>query len=86
MDTARTDLRSPARRILDEQIATEPMLPPPERAPGATPGSMEAHIRQLTRRPLPEAGIVENGLVRLLDPAGMLPEHSRVIIVLSEVI
>jgi hypothetical protein len=30
------------------------------------------------------AGIVENGLVRPLDPGVKLPEHSRVIIVTSE--
>jgi hypothetical protein len=29
-------------------------------------------------------GVVENGLVRPLDPAVKLPEHSRVIIVASE--
>jgi len=35
-------------------------------------------------RPLAVAGVVENGLVRPLDPAVKLPEHSRVIIVASE--
>jgi hypothetical protein len=42
---------------------------------------MEAHGR---RRPVAVAGIVENGLVRPLDPAVKLPEHSRVIIVATE--
>jgi hypothetical protein len=30
------------------------------------------------------AGIVENGVVRLLDPTIKLPEHSRVIIVATD--
>jgi hypothetical protein len=30
------------------------------------------------------AGVVENGVVRPIDPAVVLPEHSRVIIVTSE--
>jgi hypothetical protein len=36
------------------------------------------------RRPVALAGIVENGLVRPLDPAVHLPEHARVIIVATE--
>ncbi len=35
-------------------------------------------------RPIAVAGVVENGLVRPLDPAVHLPEHSRVIIVATE--
>jgi hypothetical protein len=36
------------------------------------------------RRPVAVAGVVENGLVRPLDPTVHLPEHARVIIVASE--
>lgn len=36
------------------------------------------------RRPVAVAGVVENGLVRPLDPAVKLPERARVIIVASE--
>jgi hypothetical protein len=35
-------------------------------------------------RPLAVAGVVENGLVRPLDPDMKLREHSRVIIVAAE--
>jgi hypothetical protein len=44
---------------------------------------MEEHHVQLAH-PLAIAGIVENGLVRPLDPSVKLPEHSRVIIVALE--
>jgi hypothetical protein len=36
------------------------------------------------RRPVAVAGVVENGVVRPVDPAVKLPEHARVIIVASE--
>ncbi len=36
------------------------------------------------QRPMAVAGIVENGVVRPVDPTVKLPEHSRVIIVASE--
>jgi hypothetical protein len=45
---------------------------------------VEAHLGRLRRRPLAVAGVVENGLVRPLDPAVKLAEHSRVIIVAAE--
>jgi hypothetical protein len=80
-----TDKRSSARRARDEQIASEPQMPPLELPPDAVPSLLEAHLSKL-RRPLAVAGIVENGLVRPLDPAVKLPEHSRVIIVASETI
>jgi len=78
------DVRSPGRRARDEQIAAEPQMAPPELPPDAAPSSVEAHLVRLGRHPLAVAGIVENGLVRPLDPAVKLPEHSRVIIVASE--
>lgn len=76
------DTRSPRRRELDDQIAAEPSLPPPELPPDATPLPLEAHLPP--RRPVAVAGVVENGLVRPLDPSVKLPEHARVIIVASE--
>jgi hypothetical protein len=50
---------------------------------GATPLPLEAHLQRL-RRPLAVAGVVENGLVRPLDPSVKLTEHARVIIVATE--
>ena len=73
--------RSAERRARDEQIAAEPPLSLPELPPGAVPAPVETHLARLRQQPLAIAGIVENGLVRPLDPAVKLPEHSRVIIV-----
>jgi len=47
----------------------------------ATP--IEEHLRH-PRRPVAVAGVVENGLVRPLDPEIRLTEHSRVVIVAAE--
>ncbi len=77
------DLRSPQRRDHDERIASEPPLSPLDLPPGAAASAVEAHFAS-RRRPLAVAGVVENGLVRPLDPGVRLPEHSRVIIVASE--
>ena len=82
MTTPRTDPRSPGRQARDEQIAAEPPLPPPELPPDVSPSPVEAHLTR--RRPLAVAGVVENGLVRPLDPEVKLPEHSRVIIVATQ--
>jgi len=84
MTTPGVDQRSPGRRARDEQIAAEPQLAPLELPPDAAPSPVEAHLRRLHRRPVAVVGIVENGLVRPLDPAVKLPEHSRVIIVAAE--
>ena len=83
MTTPGVDQRSPGRRALDEQIAAEPPLAPPELPSDAVPSSVETYLSR-HRRPLAVAGIVENGLVRPLDPAVKLPEHARVIIVATE--
>jgi hypothetical protein len=72
--------RSPSRQALDDQIAAEPPLAPPDLPPDAAPMSVESHIAA-HRRPIAVAGVVENGLVRPLDPAVKLQEHARVIIV-----
>ena len=84
MTIPEVDRRSPARRALDEQIATEPPLAPPDIPPGAVPAPVETHLGRSRRRPVAVAGIVENGLVRPLDTAVKLPEHARVIIVATE--
>jgi hypothetical protein len=82
MTIPETDLRSSGRRTRDEQIAAESPLGPPPLPPDAAPLPMEAHLLR-SEHPVAVAGVVENGLVRPLDPAVRLPEHSRVIIVAS---
>jgi len=79
-----TDQRSLDRRARDEQIAGEPQLAVPILPDSAISSPVESHLARLPRHPLAVAGIVENGLVRPLDPAILLPEHSRVIIVAAE--
>ena len=84
MTTLGIDQRSAERRARDEQIALEPQLALPELPPDAISSPVEVHFGRVGRRPLAVAGVVENGLVRPLDPAVKLPEHSRVIIVAAE--
>jgi hypothetical protein len=84
MTTPEADDRSPGRRARDEQIAAEPQIAPRELPSDAPAAPVEAHLRGRRSRPLAVAGVVENGLVRPLDPAVKLPERSRVIIVASE--
>ena len=81
MTTPAADQRDADRRSRDEQIAAEPHIGPPQLPPDAVPAPLETHLARQRRQPLAIAGIVENGLVRPLDPAVKLPEHSRVIIV-----
>jgi len=82
MPTPQPDLRSERRKALDEQLASEPHLPHPNIPAGEQPRPLEEHLPH--RRPVAVMGVVENGLVRLLDPRVRLPEHSRVIVVASE--
>lgn len=84
MVTKTADDRTPERRAQDEQTAAEPPLPLPELPSDAIASPVEAHLAPYRRRPLAVAGIVENGLVRPLDPAVKLAEHARVIIVAAE--
>jgi hypothetical protein len=79
-----SDQRSESRRARDERIAADPQLPPLDLPADAVPSPLEDHLLKSRRRPLAVAGVVENGLVRPLDPAVRLREHSRVIIVASE--
>ena len=82
MPTAQPDLRSDRRKALDEQLACEAHMPHPDVPPDERPRPLEEHLRH--RRPVAIVGVVENGLVRLLDPRVSLPEQSRVIVVASE--
>jgi hypothetical protein len=82
MPIPQPDLRSERRKALDEQLASEPHLPVPDMPPGDQPRPLETQLHH--RRPLSVVGVVENGLVRLLDPLVRLPEQSRVIVVASE--
>ena len=84
MTTPEADQRSPGRRARDEQIAAEPRMQPLELPPDVPASPVETHLGRRRRRPVAVVGVVENGLVRPLDPAVKLPEHSRVIIVASE--
>lgn len=74
------DNRSPERKALDERIAAEPRKSPMDVPAGAVGRPIE-EIIAARKKPIAVAGIVENGLVRMLDPAVHLPEHSRVIVV-----
>jgi len=83
MATPSSDDRSPQRKALDEQIASDPAVAWPEVRPGTKPQPIEA-LMASRRRPIAVAGIVENGLVRPLDPSVHRPEQARVIIVATE--
>jgi len=84
MTAANVDHRSAERRVQDEQIAAEPPMAAPDLPPGAVASPVEAHLEQFQKHPRAIIGVVENGLVRPLDPAVTLPEKSRVIIVAPE--
>ena len=82
MPTPQPDTRSDRRKALDEQLASEPLLPIPDAAPGDVSRPLEAHLRR--RRPVAVLGVVENGVVRLLDTGVTFPEQSRVIVVAAD--
>jgi hypothetical protein len=84
MPIPESDLRSRELRAQDEQIAGEAQLTPLNLPPDVEASPVEAHLGRQRRRPVAVAGIVENGLVRPLDPEVILPEHARVIIVAAE--
>lgn len=84
MTAPTADRRSPGRRAEDEQIAAEPQLALPDLPNDAIPMPVEVHLARRGRRPRAVSGIVENGLVRPLDPEVKLLERSRVIIVTAE--
>ena len=70
--------------MLDDQIAAEPRKAPLDLPTDAPAAPLEAHLARRRGRPVAVTGVVENGLVRPLDPAVKLAEHSRIIIVASE--
>ena len=78
------DDRSPERKALDEKIAAEAHAPIPPLPPDAPRVPVEELLRQRRRKPLAVAGVVENGVVRIVDPDVKLREHSRVIVVATE--
>lgn len=84
MTTPAIDQRSAGRRARDEQIAAESQMAPLELPPDASPSPVETQLARHRRRPVAVAGVVENGLVRPIDPTVKLEEHARVIIVASE--
>lgn len=81
MRTPAPDERSVKRRTLDEQIASEPQLPPLNLPPDTATAPVEAHLARCAQHPVAFVGVVENGVVRVIDPSVRLPEHMRVIIV-----
>ena len=83
MPTPQHDTRSEHRKALDEQLAAEPLLPIPEADPGEVPRPLEAHLRP-RRRPIAVVGVVEKGVIRLLDTGVTFPEQSRVIVVAAD--
>jgi hypothetical protein len=83
MPKTESDQRSDDRRARDERIAAEPRIAPLDLPAGATTTPLESHLAG-RRRPIAVSGVVENGLVRPLDPAVKLAERSRVIIVAAE--
>jgi hypothetical protein len=86
MNVPAVDEGSAASRAKDEQIAAEPTLALPTLPADTAPAPMESHLRKLRRRLVAIVGVVENGLVRPLDPEVKLPEQARVIIVTSKAI
>jgi hypothetical protein len=81
MATISPDTRSEERKRQDEAIASEPPLPPLDLPEGAQPFPMEEHLRKRHRKPQAFLGVVENGVVRPVDPDVRLPDRSSVIIV-----
>jgi hypothetical protein len=84
MTNLEPDTRSESRKQLDERLAAEPPKPAVDVA-GVVPKPMETHGGR-TRRPVAIVGVVENGLIRPLDPNVSLPERSRVIIVAQDAV
>jgi len=74
------DTRSEARKALDEQIAAEPHLPTPPFPPGTVFRPFEEFFPPRPR-PVAAMGVVENGVIRLLDPDVRFPEHTSVVVV-----
>ncbi len=78
------DQRTSSRRARDEQLANQPPLAAMDLPADAPATPVEVHLNRNRTHPVAVLGIVENGLVRPLDPAVKLLENARVIIVASE--
>ncbi len=76
--------RTEALRALDEQIAAEAHLPIQQFPVGTVFRPVEELFREL-RRPVAAMGVVENGVIRLLDPDVKFPERASVIVVAAGV-
>ena len=81
MATISPDRRSEQRKRQDEAIASEPPFAPLDLPNGAQAQPIEEHLRKRRRKPQAFLGIVENGVVRPIDPDVRLPDRSSVIIV-----
>jgi hypothetical protein len=77
------DDRTLERRTLDDAIANEAKLPIPDHTETYPRAFMEEHLEKL-HRPVAVPGVVENGVIRLLDSTIILPEHTRVIVVATQ--
>lgn len=84
MDLEEPDPHTPEEQALDEQLASEAPRAPISLPPGARPSPMEAHLHRKPKRPMAHMGVVEDGVVRLLEPGVRLPEGAKVIIVAPE--
>jgi hypothetical protein len=78
------DTRSAERQARDEAIGARPPLPIPDTS-GMTPMPLEQFAGR-ARRPVAYVGVVENGVIRPLDPTITLAERSRVIIVAQDAV
>ena len=83
MPTISPDDRSEQRKRKDDAIASEPPLPPLDLPAGVQPLPIEEHLRKRRRKPQAFLGVVENGVIRPIDPDVRLPDRSSVIIVTS---
>ena len=81
MATISPDERSEERKRQDEAIASEPQHQPLDVSAGTQALPIEEHIRKRRRRPQAFLGVVENGVIRPVDPDVRLQDHSSVIIV-----
>jgi hypothetical protein len=83
MKRSAADTRTDERKAIDEQIAAAPPLPFPNLLEDIKPRPVEDFLPK-RRKPFAVAGIVENDVVRPLNPEVKLTERSRVIIVAQE--
>ena len=81
MATISPEERSEERKRQDGAIASEPPLPPLDVPAGTHALPIEEHLRKRRRKPQAFLGVVENGVIRPVDPDVRLPDRSSVIIV-----